>query len=305
MLDQYKGFFEAIIKISSKLQKKTKAKNNRKRGYEMSRSLLKTLLLVLDTETTGLSEKDDQIIELGGCYFYEAKKVGDILRSRAKPSIPIPPNSTNVHGITDADVAECPPWSAVSQWLKKHLDAGPLICGYNFIGFDMKMINAENARHGLSWRIQEEQVLDLLIFARWYHPEVSNRLSNIGELYGIILPEHKAHSADADSLATGMLANAMILAGTIPIDPKIAISMQKEISAQMDDDMIKYGKRIYIDRNDRSILRIAQGIHRGKSLKEIEESYADILLEEPDPKEITEHAKELIRSFFKKQINLF
>ena len=112
----------------------------------MSKTLFNTLLLVLDTETTGLSEKTDQIIELGGCYFHQAKKVGNILRSRVKPSIPIPLASTNIHGISDADVVDCPPWHQVSQWLKKHLDDGPLICGYNFIAFDMKMINAENKR---------------------------------------------------------------------------------------------------------------------------------------------------------------
>ena len=62
-------------------------------------------LVFFDLETTGLDLKNDRIIELA---FIKWTPTGDILERerRFNPGMPIPPEATAVHGITDADVAD-------------------------------------------------------------------------------------------------------------------------------------------------------------------------------------------------------
>jgi DNA polymerase-3 subunit epsilon len=67
--------------------------------------------VVLDTETTGMSRDSDQIIELALVRFEYGIETGEVARITAiysgleDPGRPIPPESTAIHGITDAMVA--------------------------------------------------------------------------------------------------------------------------------------------------------------------------------------------------------
>ena len=60
-------------------------------------------LAFLDLETTGLSVNSDRIIELAVIL---VSPQGDVLEKvrRFNPGIPIPPEATAIHGITDEDV---------------------------------------------------------------------------------------------------------------------------------------------------------------------------------------------------------
>lgn len=67
--------------------------------------------VVIDTETTGTSRDNDQVIELALIRFEYATDTGEIARitdvysGLEDPGRPIPPESTAIHGITDAMVA--------------------------------------------------------------------------------------------------------------------------------------------------------------------------------------------------------
>lgn len=66
---------------------------------------------ILDTETTGLNHGIDKIIELGIVVFEYCPKTGQAFRvletfnELEDPGMPIPPESTKIHNITDAMVA--------------------------------------------------------------------------------------------------------------------------------------------------------------------------------------------------------
>jgi len=66
---------------------------------------------VLDTETTGLNATSDKIIELGIVVFEyspetgQAYRVLEVFNELEDPGMPIPPESTKVHNITDTMVA--------------------------------------------------------------------------------------------------------------------------------------------------------------------------------------------------------
>ncbi len=67
----------------------------------------------IDTETTGLDPDADEVIELAVLPFEYERETGAIVRVAAdaalsafrQPSFPIPPESSNIHGITDETVA--------------------------------------------------------------------------------------------------------------------------------------------------------------------------------------------------------
>jgi DNA polymerase III subunit epsilon len=67
--------------------------------------------VVVDTETTGTSRSDDQIIEVGLVRFEygeatgEVSRITDVYSGLEDPGRPIPPEATAIHGITDAMVA--------------------------------------------------------------------------------------------------------------------------------------------------------------------------------------------------------
>jgi len=89
--------------------------------------------LILDTETTGLSE-DDQIIEIAAVDWYGTP----VIDYRIKPSVAIDPDAHAVHGISLEDLKDCPSWPEVESEIKALLFGQPVII-FN-ADFDMRMI---------------------------------------------------------------------------------------------------------------------------------------------------------------------
>ncbi|MBT5520149.1 MAG: CBS domain-containing protein, partial [Rhodospirillales bacterium] len=150
--------------------------------------LVSAPIIILDTETTGLDVSTDRIIEIGAVRI-SGGAVGsdDKFVSLVNPTIPIPARATEIHGISDRDVADAANFTEAindfTQW------AGPaLIIGYS-IGYDLAIMQAEYARHDMEW--YSPRCLDvrhlvqifapnlpkesLEITAEWLGIEVTNR----------------------------------------------------------------------------------------------------------------------------------
>lgn len=70
-------------------------------------------LAILDVETTGLTPAD-QVVEVAVAHLELGSDTPRLVfAERVRPSIPIPPEATKAHGITDADVAGCRSWAEV------------------------------------------------------------------------------------------------------------------------------------------------------------------------------------------------
>ena len=76
-------------------------------------------LAVIDLETTGIDPKCDRIIEVSVLKLAPGGEADHRTR-RVNPGVPIPPEATAVHGITDDDVADMPHLPGDRPW------AGPL-----------------------------------------------------------------------------------------------------------------------------------------------------------------------------------
>jgi DNA polymerase-3 subunit epsilon len=149
-----------------------------------------------DIESTGISPRSDRIIEL--CII---KIMPDKTESthifRVNPERPIPSETTDIHGITDEDVADCPIFSAIAQEVSDLLE-GCDLGGYNIGRFDIPMLTEEFTRAGIKFEIESRRILDA---QRIYHRKEPRDLSAALKFY--CNEEHtNAHGAEADVIAT-------------------------------------------------------------------------------------------------------
>jgi DNA polymerase III epsilon subunit-like protein len=260
-----------------------------------SKKISEALILAIDVETTGLTVGEDKIVELGGVYIKGGWRCGPPFCSKVNPERYIPIDATRIHGIAQEDVAKAPTWQTVSKWLHRHMnEATPILCGYNILAFDAPMINAENQNAGIEWRLDLERILDPFIFCRWYHPEKQSRLGKICSFYGLELPEEAAHSADADSEVTALLATAMVWAGYIPDDLEQAFEQQMRFKAKMESDTRRWGRKLYENRKDPEKLHIASGVYRGQCIDDLEAAYLKRITSEWNSEDMSDEARRYI-----------
>jgi DNA polymerase III subunit epsilon len=112
----------------------------------------------LDFETTGVDPVKDRIVE---CAFVALYPDGNRKEwfGRLNPGIPIPAEATVIHGITDADVADCPPFEAVAKKIVVGL-AGKDLGGYNLRRLDLPILDEELRRRGLKLDLSGVRIID-------------------------------------------------------------------------------------------------------------------------------------------------
>ncbi len=160
-------------------------------------------LVALDVETTGFDPETERIIEIGLVTF-ERGVIVDRWGQLINPGKPIPPEVVELTGISDADVADKPPFEAVAAEIHKRL-LGVGIGAYN-LAFDRSFIHAELARCGLGWP-STAPTFDPLIFARNYQNEHHrHNLGAVAERLGIVL--ENAHRAVDDAEVAGLVLYA-------------------------------------------------------------------------------------------------
>jgi DNA polymerase-3 subunit epsilon len=157
----------------------------------------------LDTETTGRDAQNDRLVEVGIVIGLR----GDVVDRKSwlvNPGRPIPAEAKAVHGISDEDVADKPPFAEVAGEIVAAL-AGAIPAAYN-AQFDRGFLLAEIERAGV--RVQspppairpDVDWLDPLVFAReLYKQEQSRSLGDMAKRLGVELAN--AHRATDDAEA--------------------------------------------------------------------------------------------------------
>ncbi len=138
--------------------------------------------VVFDLETTGISPKWDQVIEISAVKV-RSGQVMEEFSSLVNPGRKIPAAASKVNKITDAMVAGAPSFASV---LRKFLDftEGLLLVGHNIAGFDMKFLYRD--AEALLGTVVENEYLDTLQMARSCLPGLAHhRLTDLAEYYGI------------------------------------------------------------------------------------------------------------------------
>ena len=120
---------------------------------------LKNPLLFFDLETTGINIVKDRIIEIS--YVKVSPNGKEESRTfRVNPGMPIPPESTAIHGITDEDVKDCPTFKEIAKTLAKQIE-GCDLAGYNSNRFDIPMLAEEFLRAGVDIDLNRRKFIDV------------------------------------------------------------------------------------------------------------------------------------------------
>ena len=158
--------------------------------------------LILDTETTGLDGQAQvcQIAVLDAAGY-------PLLDTLIRPTTPIPPEASAIHGITDATVCDAPRFDQVGPWILD-LVAGRTVVIYN-AAFDQRILRQSADAVRMPWLLLP-QICQCAMeqYARcvgeWSNYHQSFRWQKLPPV-----PGESAHSAIADCRATLALIERM------------------------------------------------------------------------------------------------
>lgn len=181
----------------------------------MPKLTLKRPIVFFDLETTGTDHARDRIVELA---FVKIMPDGsrDKYVKRINPGMPIPPESTKIHGISDEDVKDAPMFKQIAHqlydWIKG-CDMG----GYNSSKFDVPVLAEEFLRAGVNVDFTERHMVDVQqIFFKMEARTLAAAVS-----FYCKKELNNAHSAEADINATIDVLEAQLeryenLSGDVP-----------------------------------------------------------------------------------------
>lgn len=153
--------------------------------------------IIFDTETTGLDNRADRIIEIGGIELINHFPTGETLHLFINPGDrKVHPDALAVHGITDESLKDKPPFADVADKILEFFGNAKWIA--HNATFDMGFVNAEFARIGRP-PILPDMVIDTLAMARRKHPMGPNSLDALCRRYGIDNSHRTRHGALLDS----------------------------------------------------------------------------------------------------------
>lgn len=165
---------------------------------------LRKPLAFFDLETTGTNISNDRIIEIS---VVKAMPNGEVITktSKVNPQIPIPLETSLIHGIYDEDVASAPPFKNMAKEYGKFLE-GCDLAGFNIIRFDVPLLVEEFLRVGYNFDVSTRRLVDA---QKIFHMMEKRTLSAAYKFYcGKDLTN--AHSAEADTLATYEVLKAQV-----------------------------------------------------------------------------------------------
>ena len=161
-------------------------------------------LCVFDLETTGIQVAKDRIVEIS------ILKINPDASRESKtwlvnPEMPIPAETSAIHGITDEKVKDAPTFREIAS---KVLDmiSGSDLGGFNSNRFDVPLLAEELLRAGLDFDLSKFKLVDAQTIFHKMEPR------NLTAAYQFYCKKElvNAHSAEADVLATFEVLDAQV-----------------------------------------------------------------------------------------------
>jgi len=157
---------------------------------------LRNPLCFFDLETTGINITTDRIIEIA---VIKIMPNGESIRkcNVLNPTVPIPLESSLIHGFYDADVVDKPTFKEVAKDYARFFEGSDL-AGFNVLKFDIPMLVEEFLRHDVEFDYSRKKIVDA---QRIFHLMEKRTLSAAYQFY-CNKQITNAHTAEADTEAT-------------------------------------------------------------------------------------------------------
>lgn len=161
-------------------------------------------IIFFDLETTGTNILTDRIVEISIVKLQLDGSQTERTR-RINPEMPIPQEATEIHHITDEDVANEPTFKQIAKSLAQ-MFIGSDIAGFNSNRFDIPLLDQEFQRAGVDFDFSKSRFIDVQTI---FHKKEPRTLVAAYKFYcGKNLED--AHSANADTLATVEVLKAQL-----------------------------------------------------------------------------------------------
>ena len=217
---------------------------------------LKRPIVFFDLETTGVDTSKDRIVEIS---MIKIMPDGEEISKTRKlnPTIPIPPEATAVHGITDEDVKNEPTFQQVAKSLAQFIQ-GCDFGGFNSNRFDLPLLVEEFLRAGVDVDLKRRKFIDV---QNIFHKKEQRTLVAAYKFY-CDKDLTDAHSAAADTMATYEVLCAQLDRYE---DLENNIDFLAEYSAR--DKAADYAGRILYNDEGKEIFGF--GKYKGKTVEEV------------------------------------
>ncbi|MDR7543562.1 MAG: 3'-5' exonuclease [Armatimonadota bacterium] len=196
----------------------------------MQHLVLRNPIVFLDLETTGPNPTVDRIVEIALVKVYPDGRRESLTR-RVNPGMPIPRESTRIHGIGDADVADAPRFEAIAADVLRFIGNADL-AGFNVQRFDLPVLVRELAAAGQRLDLTGRAVVDSQII---FHRREPRHLAAAYRYYcGKELRD--PHSASADVEACVEILDAQL--ATYPDLPRTPEQLHEYFSPPREPDAV-------------------------------------------------------------------
>jgi len=165
---------------------------------------LKKPIVFFDLETTGVDVANDRIVEISLLKILPNGKE-ETKTMRVNPGMPIPPQATEIHGISDKDVEDKPKFNELAKTIANYLE-GCDLAGYNSNKFDIPLLAEEFLRADIDFDLKKLRFIDVQVI---FHKMEQRTLSAAYKFY-CEKDLNNAHSAEADTKATYEILKAQI-----------------------------------------------------------------------------------------------
>ena len=156
-----------------------------------------------DTETTGIRNDKDRIIELAAFDPIHNRTFCKLIH----PGVPIPPEATAIHHISDEMVQEAPPFKVIAEEFVAFCPKNCVLIAHNNDAFDKPFLENEFRRSELPF--PPFRFIDSLKWARKYRSDLPRHtLQSLREVYGFA--SNQAHRALDDVIVLHQVFCALI-----------------------------------------------------------------------------------------------
>jgi len=238
-------------------------------------------LVFFDLETTGVHVGSDRIVQI--CLLKVLPDQSETVKNYLiNPEMPIPPETTAIHGITDEDVKDKPTFRQLAKDILAFIGNSDL-AGYNSNKFDVPLLVEEFLRVDVDFDLKHRNLIDV---QNIFHKMEQRTLKAAYRFY-CSKDLVNAHDAEADTRATMEVFRAQIerYQDTEYTDPsgKVSKPMVNRMDALAEfslahpkADLVGH---IGLDAKGREIFNF--GKHKGKPVEDIftlEPSYYDWMM---------------------------
>ena len=245
-----------------------------------------------DLETTGVNLSTDRIIEVAIIKILP-DGTRQVKRKLLNPGIPIPPETTAIHGITDEMVKDAPTFKQCGNELKQFIENCDM-GGYNSNRFDIPILMEEFLRAGMEVDLSTRRMVDVQHIFYKMEP----RTLTAAYKYYCDKELVDAHSAEADVNAT-----IDVFMSQIERYPQMGKSLDSILAVIGEDKVVDYARRFIFDEKGVEVFNF--GKHKGRPVVDVlkaEPQYYDWMIRGDFPLHTKQKLTEILNRTLLKNI---